>query len=217
MIDAYTTMSNFPYSEQQSLSDLTQDTLSRQNKTASQPNDKINYIRNSVKATVDAYDGTIHSLRVGRPGSSVEGRGAKRSPGSCRTSRRCRRTCSLTCGTPRTLFEVQRGILEQYHVDDPVTFYNVRDSGRCHRSVCRQRQPATVLCPGQSADGRWIVRAVPVDEPMKVNNRQNLAAYISVDSDPGPNYGKMTVLKIADQFGRPRTRTDIEYLQQTQL
>jgi len=34
--------------------------VSRQNKTASQPNDKINYIRNSVKATVDAYDGTIH-------------------------------------------------------------------------------------------------------------------------------------------------------------
>jgi uncharacterized membrane protein (UPF0182 family) len=31
---------------------------------------------------------------------------------------------------------------------------------------------------------------------MKVNNRQNLASYISVDSDPGPNYGKMTVLKL---------------------
>ena len=32
--------------------------------------------------------------------------------------------------------------------------------------------------------------------PMKVNNRQNLAAYITVDSDPGPNYGKMTVYKL---------------------
>ena len=31
---------------------------------------------------------------------------------------------------------------------------------------------------------------------MKVNNTPNLAAYICVDSDPGPNYGKMTVLKV---------------------
>ncbi|MBV9592625.1 MAG: UPF0182 family protein, partial [Actinobacteria bacterium] len=55
MIDAYTTMSNYPYSEKQSLSTLTSDSLSTTGRTASQPNDQINYIRNSVKATVDAY------------------------------------------------------------------------------------------------------------------------------------------------------------------
>jgi len=54
IVDAYTTMANFPYSEQRSLSDLTQEHAVATDKTASQPNDKVNYIRNSVKATVDA-------------------------------------------------------------------------------------------------------------------------------------------------------------------
>ena len=59
MVDGYTTMANYPYSERQSLSGLTTDSLTTTNRTATQPNSEINYIRNSVKATVDAYDGTV--------------------------------------------------------------------------------------------------------------------------------------------------------------
>src|SRR3954468_11162331 len=54
MVDGYTTMANYPYSERRSLSELTHTSL-RQN----QKDTQINYIRNSVKATVDAYDGTV--------------------------------------------------------------------------------------------------------------------------------------------------------------
>ena len=61
MVDGYTTMANYPYSERQSLSSLTTDSLTTTNRTATQPNSDINYIRNSVKATVDAYDGTVTS------------------------------------------------------------------------------------------------------------------------------------------------------------
>ena len=64
MVDAYTTMSNYPYAERRSLSDLTTDSLTESKRTAGQPNSQINYIRNSVKATVDAYDGTVHALRL---------------------------------------------------------------------------------------------------------------------------------------------------------
>ena len=59
MVDGYTTMNNFPYSQRNSLSTLTADSLSQTGKTASQPNDSINYIRNSVKATVDSYTGKV--------------------------------------------------------------------------------------------------------------------------------------------------------------
>ena len=59
ILDGYTTLSNYPYSRAGSLSTLTSDSLSATGKTAKQPNDQINYIRNSVKATVDAYTGKV--------------------------------------------------------------------------------------------------------------------------------------------------------------
>jgi len=196
MIDAYTTMSNFPYSEQQSLSDLTQDTLSRQNKTASQPNDKINYIRNSVKATVDAYDGTIH-LYAWDDQDPVLKAWRKAFPGLVQDKSQMPQDVLAHVRYPEDLFEVQRGILEQYHVDDPVTFYNVRDKWTVPTDPYAanvNQPPFYVLANPPTAGGSSA--QFQLTTPMKVNNRQNLAAYISVDSDPGPNYGKMTVLKL---------------------
>jgi hypothetical protein len=58
ILDGYTTLANYPYSEKESLASVTTDSVSGSNQ-ASQPNSDINYIRNSVKATVDAYDGTV--------------------------------------------------------------------------------------------------------------------------------------------------------------
>jgi uncharacterized membrane protein (UPF0182 family) len=98
---------------------------------------------------------------------------------------------------PEDLFEVQRGMLEQYHVDDPVTFYNVRDKWTVPTDPYgggANQPPFYVLAnpPASSSNTPQF----QLTTPMKVNNRQNLAAYVSVDSDPGPNYGKMTVLKL---------------------
>ena len=54
IVDGYTTMANFPYSERQSLAKVTGTSL-----RTDQKDTQINYIRNSVKAVVDAYDGTV--------------------------------------------------------------------------------------------------------------------------------------------------------------
>ena len=195
IVDCYTTMSNFPYSEQQSLSDLTQDTLSQQRKTASQPNSKINYIRNSVKATVDAYDGTIRLYQWDKKDPVLKA-WMKAFPGLVQPKDSMPKDVLAHVRYPEDLFEVQRGTLEQYHVDDPVTFYNVRD---------KWTVPTDPYASGVNQPPFYVLANPPtggsstqfqLTSPMKVNNRQNLAAYISVDSDPGPNYGKMSVLKL---------------------
>ena len=62
VVDAYTTTNNYPYSQHESLSDATVDSQSTQVGQYVQ-NNKINYMRNSVKAVVDAYDGSVRLFR----------------------------------------------------------------------------------------------------------------------------------------------------------
>src|SRR2546421_1008282 len=56
IVDGYTTLNNYPYSQKTQLGEATADTLTG---TAKQANSDINYIRNSVKATVDAFTGAV--------------------------------------------------------------------------------------------------------------------------------------------------------------
>src|SRR5699024_10945761 len=56
IVDGYTTLDNYPYAQKTELGEATNDTLTGVER---QPNQEINYIRNSVKATVDAYDGNV--------------------------------------------------------------------------------------------------------------------------------------------------------------
>src|SRR3954471_24305658 len=58
ILDGYTTSDDYPYSESMELGAAAQDSLTGAGTTAL-PNEEFNYIRNSVKATVDAYDGTV--------------------------------------------------------------------------------------------------------------------------------------------------------------
>ena len=59
IVDGYTTSANYPYSEKVALDDSTRDTTTGRGTIAQQPSEQINYIRNSVKAVVNAYDGSV--------------------------------------------------------------------------------------------------------------------------------------------------------------
>jgi len=197
IVDAYTTMANYPYSERQSLSDLTSDSLTATNRTASQANNDINYIRNSVKATVDSFTGKVTLYQW--EDDPVLRTWMKVFPGTIQPKSAMPSAVLAHVRYPQDLFEVQRKLLEQYHVDDPRQFYNVADKWTVPNdpfldSATAAQPPYYVLAnspPGQP-DGEQF----QLTTPMKVNNSTNLAAYISVDSDPGPNYGKMTVLRV---------------------
>ena len=196
MVDAYTTMNNYPYSERNSLSDLTQSSLSKTGKTASQPNDSINYIRNSVKATVDAYTGKV-TLYKWDTADPIVNAWAKIFPGTLQPASSMPQSVLAHVRYPEDLFGVQRALLGSYHVTNPVTFYNVGDKWTVPTDPAdptANQPPYYVLAsppPGNSTSAQFQLTT-----PMIVNSKQNLSAYISVDSDPGPDYGKITALVV---------------------
>jgi uncharacterized protein len=197
MVDGYTTMANYPYSERNSLADLTSDSLTASDRTAGQPNDQINYIRNSVKATVDAYDGTVKLYQWDTQDPLLKA-WMKVFPGLVQSKKAMPASILSHVRYPEDLFGVQRRILEQYHVDNPVTFYNVGDKWTVPSDpspdAAGDQPPYYVLA--DSLDGSSTTAQFQLTSPMKVNNKTNLAAYISVNNDPGKDYGKMTVLNL---------------------
>ncbi len=73
IVDGYTTSANYPYSQMTDLGSATKDSTTVSSATVSSlGSQKVNYIRNSVKATVDAYDGISVPLCLGRgrPGAA---------------------------------------------------------------------------------------------------------------------------------------------------
>ena len=72
IVDGYTTSATYPYAERVNLQAETTDELTGRG-TFQLARENVNYIRNSVKATVDAYDGTVTALRVRRHRPGAEG------------------------------------------------------------------------------------------------------------------------------------------------
>jgi len=193
IVDAYTTMANFPYSERESLSDLTGTSLAN-----NQSSKQINYIRNSVKATVDAYDGTV-TLYQWDQHDPVLNAWMKIFPGIVKPESQMPSTILQHVRYPQDLFDVQRSLLEQYHVTDPVQFYNVADKWTVPADPFNSGNQPPYYVLANPPVGTSTTPQFQLTSPMTVNNSPNLAAYISVNSDAGPDYGKMTVLVVPNK------------------
>src|SRR5207302_7093271 len=115
----YTTLNNYPYAEKTQLGEATADTLSG---TTKQANNNINYIRNSVKATVDAFDGhvTLYSVDDQDP---VLKAWESVFPGTVKPSSAISPELRAHFRYPEDLFKVQRELLTKYHVTNPQEFY----------------------------------------------------------------------------------------------
>ena len=73
IVDGYTTSNSYPYSQRVALNQVTSDSQTQAGGTVvAQPDTNINYMRNSVKAVVDAYDGTRDAVRLGQHRSGAE-------------------------------------------------------------------------------------------------------------------------------------------------
>ena len=98
---------------------------------------------------------------------------------------------------PQDLFKIQRAVLSRYHVTDATTFYNASDVWIVPNdptlSPAQVFQPPyylTLQMPGTKAP------AFSLTTTFAPQRRQTLAAFMSVDSAPGPDYGKMRVLQL---------------------
>ena len=102
IIDGYTTTNAYPYSSRTTLNEATTDAITATSSAvATLPSERINYLRNSVKAVVDAYDGTV-TLYAWEPEDPVLRRGARRSATRSPRCPRPPRSWWRTSATPRT-------------------------------------------------------------------------------------------------------------------
>ena len=89
ILDGYTVTDKYPLSQRESLETMTDDSLQEDNGFQTLPTDEINYLRNSVKATVDAYDGTVTLYEWDERGPDPQGVGGgvpRRRPAARTTS-----------------------------------------------------------------------------------------------------------------------------------
>jgi uncharacterized protein len=198
MVDGYTTMDNYPYAQRNSLASLTSDSVTAADRVAGQPNDQINYIRNSVKATVDAFTGKV-TLYAWDESDPVLKAWESVFPGLVQPKGSIPTDVNDHVRYPEDLFKVQRTMLGIYHVTDPVAFYNVSqkwivptDDTNSTLSADANQPPYYVLAAPPTNDNKPA--EFQLTSAMNVNNSTLLAAYLSVDCDLG-NYGKITVLE----------------------
>ena len=199
IIDGYTTSSGYPYAEGTSLASATQDALTaNSNSITAQGNERVNYIRNSVKATVDAYNGTV-TLYQWDEKDPVLKSWMKAFPKTVKAKSKISADLLSHIRYPEDLFRVQRDILSSYHVKDAASFYGGQDFWRVPSDPSTFGgnagvQPPyylTLKLPNQkepafSLTTPFVPRGV----------RENLTAFAVVNSKPGPDFGKITVLQL---------------------
>ena len=199
MIDGYTTSSGYPYSRSTSLTEVTQDALTTSESAIRlQTGSTVNYIRNSVKATVDAYDGTV-TLYQWDDKDPVLSTWMKAFPGTVKGKSEMSKDLLDHVRYPEDMFRVQRDILSSYHVDTAAAFYGGQDFWRV------PRDPSTFGANAGAQPPYYMTLQMPgADKPafslttpfVPRGGRENLSAFAAVNSNAGSDYGKITVLQL---------------------
>jgi len=195
IIDGYTTSNAYPYSARVSLSDATADSVNAQSTSAFYSQD-ITYIRNAVKATVDAYDGTVHIYAWDTTDPLLKV-WSKVFPGVVQAKSEIPVGVLKHVRYPEDMFKVQRDILAKYHVKDPQAFYSGQDFWNLPddptKPAVSQAQPPYFLTLKMPDQKKATFSLTTTFAP---NKRQTLAAFMAVNSEPGADYGKIRVLQL---------------------
>ncbi|MFZ2178314.1 MAG: UPF0182 family protein, partial [Rhodococcus sp. (in: high G+C Gram-positive bacteria)] len=189
IVDAYTTLEHYPYAQTGNLTEPVVTDTGR-----SLPAEDVSYVRNSVKATVDAYDGTVTLYQVGQHDPVLQA-WMSIFPDTVQPEDAISADLRAHFRYPEDLFRIQRERLAKYHVNDPREFFTnnafwsvpsdpTSDSGG-------QQPPYYILVGDQDT----AAPSFRLASAMVGFNREFLSAYISVHSDP-ENYGKIEVLQL---------------------
>lgn len=200
IVDGYTTTADYPYSSIQQLSATIADTYTP---SPDFPLDDINYIRNSVKATVDAYDGSV-TLYAWDAEDPLLKTWQKIFPSTLKPASEMSDELTAHVRYPADLFKVQRSILQTYHVDDAGTFYSGDDAWATPNDPTvppaqAKAQPPyylTMQVPGAdrpsfSIYSTYIPQAQTGDAGQSI-----LTGFLAANADPGEDYGKLTLLTL---------------------
>jgi uncharacterized membrane protein (UPF0182 family) len=197
IVDCYTTSGSYPMSQTVSLNQVTSDSLTQREPYGGQSSEQINYMRNSVKAVVDAYSGSVR-LYAWQPRDPILKAWRSAFPGVVRSRSTIPPDLLAHLRYPEDMFKVQREILSQYHVTNPGTFYQgsdrwlvPEDPTVVNGTVAQPPYYLSVKLPGQRSP-EFSLTSVYV--PQK---KQNLAAFMSVDANAATkSYGRITILRL---------------------
>jgi uncharacterized membrane protein (UPF0182 family) len=183
MIDGYTTSDAHPYSRAVDVPDM----------------GSVNYIRNAVKATVDAYDGETH-MYIFAPDDPIINAYQHLFPDLFRPASAMPPDLRAHARYPETLFRVQAEIYRTYHMLDPQSFYNKEDLWDLARHTTAQGGGAEPVTP------TYVVASLPGQDkpeflllvPFTPRNKDNLIGLMVARCD-GENLGDVVVLQLSKQ------------------
>jgi uncharacterized membrane protein (UPF0182 family) len=185
IVDAYTVSDHYPYS---------------------QTVGSINYIRNSVKAVVDAYHGHVR-LYIADEGDPLIQTYARIFPGTLKPLAEMPEGLRAHLRYPEDIFKIQSEVYSTYHMDQPQVFYNKEDlwtvasMGATGRNSGNESGSRT-----QTMDPYYTIMKLPGEKteefilmlPFTPKNRDNLSAWMVARAD-AENYGKMVVYRFSKQ------------------
>lgn len=177
--DAYTTSDRYPYAERFG---------------------GVNYIRNSVKAVVDAYDGRV-TLYLADERDPVIRTYARAYPGTLRPLAEMPEGLREHLRYPEDIFRLQAQVYSAYHMDEPQVFYNKEDQwapaampAAQGKEEPRAMEPYyTIMKLPGGAREEFILML-----PLTPQRKDNLAAWMVARSD-GEDYGKLAVYRFPKQ------------------
>ncbi len=199
MADGYTKTSMYPYSLR---TDFSERTVSRDGIPTF--TGRSNYLRNSVKATVDAYDGTVKLYQWDEKDPLIRA-WKKAFPDLFQDASKMPAPIREHVRYPEDLFRIQTHLYRHYHVTTPAEFLFNEDqwaipadpNAGTGTAVSQQNeiQPYYVLMklPGEESEQYVLIL------PMNPNKRKNMVAYFAAKSDP-EEYGELS------DFRFPKTR-----------
>jgi uncharacterized membrane protein (UPF0182 family) len=199
ILDGYTTTDRYPQSETESIETMTDDSLTQDTVFGTLPTDEINYMRNAVKATVDAYDGTV-TLYAWDEDDPILQAWRSAFPGTVEDRDAISDELLEHLRYPEDLFKVQRYQFARYHVTDSGDFYQSNDRWEVPEDPYKagSYQPPYRLFvddPTVPGDESWSLTSVFVPRA-----KDNLASFVSANSDAtSDNYGKITVLQLPNE------------------
>ncbi|MEG3927265.1 MULTISPECIES: UPF0182 family protein [unclassified Microcoleus] len=169
IIDAYTASPRYPYSDP--------------------GNHEFNYIRNSVKVVIDAYNGSV-DFYVANPSEPIINSWMAIFPGLFKPLDKMPPALRKHIRYPVDLLSIQSERLLTYHMEDPQVFYNREDLWRVPREIYGSEQ--------QAVAPYYLITKLPTETaeefilllPFTPVSRNNLIAWIAGRSDGG-NYGKL--------------------------
>ncbi|MEO5780216.1 MAG: UPF0182 family protein [Arthrobacter oryzae] len=214
IVDGYTTSQFYPYSQQEQLSSATADSQTTAGRTPALPNSSVNYIRNSVKATVDAYDGSV-TLYAWDDQDPILKSWQNVFPASLKSYSEMSGDVMSHVRYPEDLFKVQRELLGRYHVTNPDRFYTNEEAWSVPNDPTVQtdvNQPPfymSLKMPGQE-DPSFQLTSSFIPQIVNGNARNVMYGFLAADSDAGnqkgvkaESYGQLRLLNIPPETQVP--------------